>query len=76
MRPVRSRQRDLTPCSGASDATSEPSRCAQIEKSPLSSPTLQVIPMIDIGDIADEEWEMTFKVNLHAMFFLTERCRT
>ena len=32
--------------------------------------------MIDIGDIADEEWEMTFKVNLHAMFFLTERCRT
>jgi len=26
----------------------------------------------DIGDIADEEWEMTFKVNLHAMFFLTK----
>ena len=26
----------------------------------------------DIGDISDEEWEMTFKVNLHAMFYLTK----
>ncbi len=26
----------------------------------------------DIGDISDAEWEMTFKVNLHAMFFLTK----
>jgi len=26
----------------------------------------------DIGDITDEEWEMTFNVNLHAMFFLTK----
>jgi NAD(P)-dependent dehydrogenase (short-subunit alcohol dehydrogenase family) len=26
----------------------------------------------DIGDISDEEWEMTFNVNLHAMFYLTK----
>ena len=26
----------------------------------------------DIGDISDEEWEMTFKVNIHAMFYLTK----
>jgi NAD(P)-dependent dehydrogenase (short-subunit alcohol dehydrogenase family) len=26
----------------------------------------------DIGDISDEEWELTFKVNIHAMFFLTK----
>jgi NAD(P)-dependent dehydrogenase (short-subunit alcohol dehydrogenase family) len=26
----------------------------------------------DIGDIADEEWELTFKVNIHAMFYLTK----
>ena len=26
----------------------------------------------DIGAITDDEWEMTFKVNLHAMFFLTK----
>src|SRR5258705_1425062 len=26
----------------------------------------------DIGDISDEEWEMTFKINLHAMFYLTK----
>ena len=26
----------------------------------------------DIGDISDEEWEKTFRVNLHAMFFLTK----
>jgi NAD(P)-dependent dehydrogenase (short-subunit alcohol dehydrogenase family) len=26
----------------------------------------------DIGDISDEEWEMTFKVNIHAMFSLTK----
>jgi NAD(P)-dependent dehydrogenase (short-subunit alcohol dehydrogenase family) len=25
-----------------------------------------------IGDIPDEEWEMTFKVNIHAMFYLTK----
>ena len=25
-----------------------------------------------IEDIADEEWELTFKVNLHAMFYLTK----
>jgi NAD(P)-dependent dehydrogenase (short-subunit alcohol dehydrogenase family) len=26
----------------------------------------------DIGEITDEEWEMTFKVNIHAMFYLTK----
>ena len=26
----------------------------------------------DIGDISDEEWEMTFRVNIHAMFYLTK----
>jgi NAD(P)-dependent dehydrogenase (short-subunit alcohol dehydrogenase family) len=26
----------------------------------------------DIGDIADEEWELTFKVNIYAMFYLTK----
>ncbi|OHV84562.1 SDR family oxidoreductase [Rhizobium sp. LCM 4573] len=25
-----------------------------------------------IGDISDEEWELTFKVNIHAMFYLTK----
>jgi NAD(P)-dependent dehydrogenase (short-subunit alcohol dehydrogenase family) len=26
----------------------------------------------DVGEISDEEWEHTFKVNLHAMFYLTK----
>jgi hypothetical protein len=26
----------------------------------------------DIGDITDDEWELTFKVNIHAMFYLTK----
>jgi hypothetical protein len=26
----------------------------------------------DIGEISDEEWELTFKVNIHAMFCLTK----
>ncbi len=26
----------------------------------------------DIGDISDEEWELTFQVNIHAMFHLTK----
>ena len=26
----------------------------------------------DIGDISDQEWEMTFQVNIHAMFYLTK----
>ncbi|ASW10631.1 NAD(P)-dependent oxidoreductase (plasmid) [Rhizobium sp. 11515TR] len=26
----------------------------------------------DIGDISDEEWELTFKVNIHAMFYLAK----
>ncbi|MDL2406248.1 SDR family oxidoreductase [Rhizobium calliandrae] len=26
----------------------------------------------DIGDISDGEWELTFKVNIHAMFYLTK----
>jgi NAD(P)-dependent dehydrogenase (short-subunit alcohol dehydrogenase family) len=26
----------------------------------------------DIGDISDDEWEMTFRVNIHAMFYLTK----
>ncbi|KAB1087751.1 SDR family oxidoreductase [Neorhizobium galegae] len=26
----------------------------------------------DIGDISDEEWELTFQVNIHAMFYLTK----
>jgi NAD(P)-dependent dehydrogenase (short-subunit alcohol dehydrogenase family) len=26
----------------------------------------------DIGDISDEEWESTFKTNIHAMFYLTK----
>ncbi|MBN9264692.1 MAG: SDR family oxidoreductase [Hyphomicrobium sp.] len=25
-----------------------------------------------IGDISDEEWELTFRVNIHAMFYLTK----
>ena len=25
-----------------------------------------------IEDISDEEWELTFKVNIHAMFYLTK----
>lgn len=27
---------------------------------------------VDIGDISDEEWELTFRVNIHAMFYLTK----
>ncbi|MGF6425870.1 MULTISPECIES: glucose 1-dehydrogenase [Bradyrhizobium] len=26
----------------------------------------------DIGDISDEEWRMTFEINIHAMFFLAK----
>jgi NAD(P)-dependent dehydrogenase (short-subunit alcohol dehydrogenase family) len=26
----------------------------------------------EIGDITDQEWETTFKVNIHAMFYLTK----
>ena len=26
----------------------------------------------DLGDISDEEWELTFKVNIHAMFYLAK----
>lgn len=26
----------------------------------------------DIGEITDEEWELTFRVNIHAMFYLTK----
>jgi NAD(P)-dependent dehydrogenase (short-subunit alcohol dehydrogenase family) len=26
----------------------------------------------EIGDIADDEWELTFRVNVHAMFYLTK----
>jgi NAD(P)-dependent dehydrogenase (short-subunit alcohol dehydrogenase family) len=26
----------------------------------------------DIADISDEEWEMTFRINIHAMFYLTK----
>jgi NAD(P)-dependent dehydrogenase (short-subunit alcohol dehydrogenase family) len=26
----------------------------------------------DIGDISDEEWETTFKTNIHAMFYLVK----
>jgi NAD(P)-dependent dehydrogenase (short-subunit alcohol dehydrogenase family) len=26
----------------------------------------------DIGDISDDEWEMTFRTNIHAMFYLTK----
>ncbi len=26
----------------------------------------------EIGDISDEEWELTFKVNIHAMFYLVK----
>ena len=26
----------------------------------------------DIGEISDEEWQMTFEVNIHAMFYLTK----
>ena len=26
----------------------------------------------DIADISDDEWEMTFRVNIHAMFYLTK----
>jgi NAD(P)-dependent dehydrogenase (short-subunit alcohol dehydrogenase family) len=30
-----------------------------------------------IEDISDEEWELTFKVNIHAMFYLpTQPCPT
>jgi NAD(P)-dependent dehydrogenase (short-subunit alcohol dehydrogenase family) len=26
----------------------------------------------EIEDISDEEWELTFRVNIHAMFYLTK----
>jgi NAD(P)-dependent dehydrogenase (short-subunit alcohol dehydrogenase family) len=26
----------------------------------------------EIGDISDEEWDLTFRVNIHAMFYLTK----
>ena len=26
----------------------------------------------ELGDISDEEWELTFRVNIHAMFYLTK----
>ncbi|WP_101341370.1 SDR family oxidoreductase [Cereibacter azotoformans] len=26
----------------------------------------------DVGDISDEEWELTFRVNIHAMFYLSK----
>jgi NAD(P)-dependent dehydrogenase (short-subunit alcohol dehydrogenase family) len=26
----------------------------------------------DVGDISDEEWELTFRVNIHAMFYLAK----
>lgn len=26
----------------------------------------------DIGDVSDEEWELTFRVNIHAMFYLAK----
>lgn len=26
----------------------------------------------DIGDISDEEWETTFRINIHAMFYLVK----
>ena len=26
----------------------------------------------DIGDITDEEWQLTFEANIHAMFYLTK----
>ncbi|OYX05782.1 MAG: NAD(P)-dependent oxidoreductase [Rhizobiales bacterium 32-66-8] len=26
----------------------------------------------DIGDISDQEWDLTFRVNIHAMFYLTK----
>src|SRR4051794_5443801 len=29
-------------------------------------------PFKSIEDISDEEWELTFKVNIHAMFYLTK----
>jgi NAD(P)-dependent dehydrogenase (short-subunit alcohol dehydrogenase family) len=30
----------------------------------------------DIGDITDEEWQMTFETNIHAMFYLTKAAVT
>ncbi|WP_037067272.1 SDR family oxidoreductase [Allorhizobium undicola] len=30
----------------------------------------------EIGDISDEEWELTFRVNIHAMFYLTKAAVT
>ncbi|MGG7517678.1 SDR family oxidoreductase [Allorhizobium undicola] len=30
----------------------------------------------EIGDISDEEWELTFRVNIHAMFYLTQAAVT
>jgi hypothetical protein len=30
------------------------------------------VTFADIGDISDEEWRMTFEVNIHAMFFLAK----
>jgi hypothetical protein len=35
---------------------------------PRSPQTAVQASFKDIGDIPDEEWELTFKVNIHAMF--------
>jgi NAD(P)-dependent dehydrogenase (short-subunit alcohol dehydrogenase family) len=41
-------------------------------KAILISGDLQSPDFKDIGDISDEEWDLTFKVNIHAMFYLTK----
>jgi NAD(P)-dependent dehydrogenase (short-subunit alcohol dehydrogenase family) len=41
-------------------------------KAILISGDLQSPDFKDIGDISDEEWPLTFEVNIHAMFYLTK----
>jgi NAD(P)-dependent dehydrogenase (short-subunit alcohol dehydrogenase family) len=39
---------------------------------PDEAPTATDFSFKSIDDISDEGWELTFKVNMHAMFYLTK----